>query len=59
LKGSAASLGANTLAAIARKLEVCGRNQNLESAEVNLGELNSEWAALKPELLAACAAVAH
>jgi PAS domain S-box-containing protein len=59
LRGSAASLGANSLVAIAKKLELRGRNQNLEGAEVDLGELNSEWAALKPELLAACVAVAH
>jgi CheY-like chemotaxis protein/HPt (histidine-containing phosphotransfer) domain-containing protein len=59
LRGSAASLGADALAAIARKLEVRGHDQNLTGAEIDFGELNSEWAALKTELLAACAAVAH
>jgi len=58
LKGSAASLGANGLAAIARKLEMRGRDQNLTGAEDDLRELNSEWTSLKPELLAACAEVA-
>lgn len=59
LKGSAASLGANTLAAIARKLEIRGRDQKLDDAEIEFAELNSEWELLKPELLSACAEVAH
>ena len=59
LKGSAASLGVNVLASIARKLEIRGRDQNLTGAEDDLRELNSEWASLKPELLAVCAEVAR
>jgi HPt (histidine-containing phosphotransfer) domain-containing protein len=59
LKGSAASLGANALSAIARKLEFRGRDQKLAGAEIDFTELNSEWELLKPELLAACAEVAH
>jgi two-component system sensor histidine kinase/response regulator len=59
LKGSAASLGANALSAIARKLEFRGRDQKLAGAEVDLAELYSEWELLKPELLAACPEVAN
>jgi HPt (histidine-containing phosphotransfer) domain-containing protein len=59
LKGSAASLGANALTAIARKLEVRGRDKNLVGAEIEYKELSSEWEQLKPELLAACPEVAH
>ena len=59
LKGSAASLGANALAAIAKKLEIRGRDQNLAGAEIDLAELDSEWNMLLPELLAACPEVAH
>jgi len=59
LKGSAASLGANALAAIAKKLEIRGRDQKLAGAEIDLAELSSEWDLLLPELLAACPEVAH
>jgi PAS domain S-box-containing protein len=59
LKGSAASLGANALAAIARKLEIRGRDQKLDGVEIEFAELSAEWELLKPELLAACAEVAH
>lgn len=59
LKGSAASLGANALAAIARKLEIRGRDQKLIGAEIDLTALRSEWNLLLPELLAACPAVAQ
>jgi two-component system, sensor histidine kinase and response regulator len=59
LKGSAASLGATALAAIARKLEIRGRDEKLDGAEVEFTELSSEWELLKPELLSACTEVAH
>jgi CheY-like chemotaxis protein/HPt (histidine-containing phosphotransfer) domain-containing protein len=59
LKGSAASVGATALAAIARKLEFRGRDQKLAGAEIDFAELNSEWNMLLPELLAACAGVAQ
>jgi two-component system, sensor histidine kinase and response regulator len=59
LKGSAASLGANTLAGIARKLEIRGRDEKLAGAEIEFTELNSEWELLKPELLAASPEVAR
>jgi signal transduction histidine kinase/DNA-binding response OmpR family regulator len=59
LKGSAASLGVDNLAAIARKLEIRGRDGELSGAEIDFAELSSEWDLLTPELLAACVEVAH
>jgi two-component system, sensor histidine kinase and response regulator len=54
LKGSAASLGAQALAAVAKKLEFRGREENLEGAQGELAELDHEWEQLKPELAPYC-----
>ena len=59
LKGSAASLGAKGLAAAARKLELRGRDGQLDGSESDCADLAKEWERLKPELAALCPEVAQ
>jgi PAS domain S-box-containing protein len=54
LKGSAASLGADPLAAAALKLEFRGRKGQLAGAADECDDLDQKWARLKPELAAIC-----
>jgi len=55
LKGSAASLGARALAEAARKLELRGRDKQVDGAEADLAALDREWDRLKLELPPHCA----
>jgi HPt (histidine-containing phosphotransfer) domain-containing protein len=57
LKGSAASLGAKALAAAARKLELRGRDAQLDGAAFDSADLDNEWERLRPELTALCSEV--
>jgi PAS domain S-box-containing protein len=54
LKGSAASLGAKGITAVARKLELRGRDAQLEGAESDCADLDYEWERLRPELMSLC-----
>jgi HPt (histidine-containing phosphotransfer) domain-containing protein len=54
LKGSAASLGADPLAAAALKLEFRGRKGQLSGAAEECADLDEKWECLKPELLSLC-----
>jgi len=52
LKGSISIFGAAAAVAIARTLELAGRSGNLIGADSQFRALESEFARLKPELLA-------
>jgi two-component system sensor histidine kinase/response regulator len=54
LKGSAASLGADPLAAAALKLEFRGRKGQLSGAAEECADLDEKWERLKPDLMALC-----
>jgi two-component system sensor histidine kinase/response regulator len=58
LKGSASTLGANGLAAIARNLEIQGREKRMEGTGELSSELEQEWERLKMELSSLCAGAA-
>ncbi len=55
LKGSASTLGANTLTDYARKLEALGREKHLDGAGELCLQLELEWERLKVELSTVCA----
>jgi PAS domain S-box-containing protein len=57
LKGSASTLGANGLAALARNLEMQARTKILEGAGEVCSQLEEEWERLQLELSTMCAGV--
>ena len=50
LKSSSANLGANSLAAIAKELEVRGRQQSMEGIEILLTQMEKSYSTVKLEL---------